>query len=38
VLLGDGVPLFGGAALGVRLESTRSFDSGLVQLVYRLGS
>ncbi len=38
VLLGDGVPLFGGAAHGLRLEGTRSFDSGLVQLRYRVES
>jgi dihydrofolate reductase len=38
VLLGDGVPLFGGAAHGLRLEGTHAFDSGLVQLRYRVGS
>lgn len=38
VLLGDGVPLFGGVEHRLRLDDTRAFESGLVQLVYRVAS
>lgn len=39
VLLGDGVPLFGGAPRESRVElvASRAFPSGLVQVEYRLG-
>jgi dihydrofolate reductase len=39
ILLGDGIPLFGGIARELRLApvETRRFESGLVQLEYQLG-
>ena len=40
ILLGDGIPLFGGTARDQRLElsESRAFATGLVQLRYRLST
>ncbi|HWL88891.1 MAG TPA: dihydrofolate reductase family protein [Polyangiaceae bacterium] len=39
ILLGEGIPLFGKIGRDVRLDlvESRAFDSGLVQLAYRIG-
>lgn len=36
VLLGDGIPLFGGVSAGLVLENVESWPSGLAQLRYRV--
>lgn len=36
IVLGAGIPLFRGTEQGLRLESVQSFESGLVQLRYRV--